>query len=233
LDLVVGSFKQYNTTNLNGFVATAINGSGDQVVAEYASRMFGGKGMVLNVTELASIYHLPSNTVSTPHIVWAGSKKGEPPSNLPLADELPADTLTNLGVTNFRGSQEVFGIKIPDRRRHVYVIGKSGVGKSTLLQNMTLDDIKEGRGVGVVDPHGDYVDYVLERIPNDRVKDVILFDPSDKEYPIGFNILDVKNPKYKVIAASGVVSVFKKIFGDSWGPRLEYWLSSAVMALLD
>src|SRR5690606_859851 len=128
LDLVVGSFKQYNTTNLNGFVATAINGSGDQVVAEYASRMFGGKGMVLNVTELASIYHLPSNTVSTPHIVWAGSKKGEPPSNLPLADELPADTLTNLGVTNFRGSQEVFGIKIPDRRRHVYVIGKSGVG---------------------------------------------------------------------------------------------------------
>ena len=233
LDLVVGSFKQYNTTNLNGFVATAMAGSGDQVVAEYASRMFGGKGMVLNVTELASIYHLPSNTVSTPHIVWAGSKKGEPPSNLPLADELPADTLTNLGVTNFRGSQEVFGIKIPDRRRHVYVIGKSGVGKSTLLQNMTLDDIKEGRGVGVVDPHGDYVDYVLERIPDDRVKDVILFDPSDKEFPIGFNILDVKNPKYKVIAASGVVSVFKKIFGDSWGPRLEYWLSSAVLALLD
>lgn len=233
LDLVVGSFKQFNTTNLNGFVASTLTGSRDEVVGLYAAREFSNVGPVLNVTELASIYHLPSKTVSTPHIVWSGSKKGEPPANLPLADELPPDQLTNMGVTNFRGSQEVFGIKIPDRRRHIYVIGKSGVGKSTLLQNMTLDDIKEGRGVGVVDPHGDYIDYVLERIPSSRLEDVILFDPSDKDFPVGFNILYVSNPKYKVIAASGVVSVFKKIFGDSWGPRLEYWLSSAVLALLD
>lgn len=233
LDLVVGSFKQFNTTNLNGFVAAPMSGPNETIVGQFAARSFADVGPVLNVGEIASIYHLPSKTVSTPHIVWAGSKKGEPPANLPLADELPADQLTNMGVTNFRGSQEIFGIKIPDRRRHIYVIGKSGVGKSTLLQNMTLDDIKEGRGVGVVDPHGDYVDYVLERIPENRVEDVILFDPSDRDFPVGFNILDVANPKYKVITASGVVSVFKKIFGDSWGPRLEYWLSSAVLALLD
>lgn len=233
LDLVVGSFKQFNTTNLNGFVASPLTSSRDQIVEMYSNREFASGGPILNVTELASIYHLPSKTVSTPHIVWAGSKKGEPPANLPLADELAPEQLTNMGVTNFRGSEEVFGIKIPDRRRHIYVIGKSGVGKSTLLQNMTLDDIKEGRGVGVVDPHGDYIDYVLERIPEKRIEDVILFDPSDRDFPVGFNILDVPNPKYKVIAASGVVSVFKKIFGDSWGPRLEYWLSSAVLALLD
>lgn len=233
LDLVVGSFKQFNTTNLNGFIASPLTASRDQIAEMYANREFASGGPILNVTELASIYHLPSKTVSTPHIVWAGSKKGEPPANLPLADELSPEQLTNMGVTNFRGSEEVFGIKIPDRRRHIYVIGKSGVGKSTLLQNMTLDDIKEGRGVGVVDPHGDYIDYVLERIPEKRIEDVILFDPSDRDFPVGFNILDVPNPKYKVIAASGVVSVFKKIFGDSWGPRLEYWLSSAVLALLD
>ncbi len=233
LDLLVGTFKQFNTTNLNGFAAKPITQPGGVLISQYASRAFNDVGVVLNVTELASIYHLPSNTVSTPHIVWAGSKKGEPPANLPLADEVPAQELTNMGTTNFRGSQEVFGIKIPDRRRHIYVIGKSGVGKSTLLQNMTLDDIKEGRGVGVVDPHGDYVDYVLERIPNERAADVILFDPSDSEFPVAFNVLEAENPKYKVVTASGVVSVFKKIFGESWGPRLEYWLSSAVLALLD
>ena len=233
LDLVVGTFKQFNTTNLNGFAAKPIDEPGGALISQYASRVFADKGAVLNVTELASIYHLPSKTVSTPHIVWAGSKKGEPPANLPLAEDVAPEDLTNMGTTNFRGSQEVFGIKISDRRRHIYVIGKSGVGKSTLLQNMTLDDIKEGRGVGVVDPHGDYVDYVLERIPEDRVKDVILFDPSDKDFPVAFNVLEAENPKYKVVTASGVVSVFKKIFGESWGPRLEYWLSSAVLALLD
>ncbi len=233
LDLVVGSFKQFNTTNLNGFTAVAEPIPGAQILQRYVQRIFPKTGFVLNVTELASIYHLPNKSVSTPHLVWAGAKKGEPPANLPLADETPAELLTNLGVTNFRGSQEKFGIKINDRRRHVYVIGKSGTGKSTLLQNMAIDDITEDRGVAVVDPHGEYVDYVLERIPDRRVEDVIVFDPSDKEFPIGFNILEVEDPRYKLVTASGVVGVFKKIFGESWGPRLEYWLASAILALLD
>lgn len=233
LDLVVGSFKQFSTTNLNGFAATPELVTDLAAVKQYASRAFPQIGYVLNVTELASIYHLPNKSVSTPHIVWAGAKKGEPPANLPLADETPPELMTNLGVTNFRGSQEKFGIKIKDRARHVYVIGKSGTGKSTLLQNMAIDDIVENRGVAVVDPHGEYVDYVLDRIPTDRIDDVIVFDPSDKDFPIGFNILEVEDPKYKLVTASGVVGVFKKIFGDSWGPRLEYWLSSAILALLD
>ncbi len=233
LDLVVGSFKQFNTTNLNGFTAVAELVPGAQILQRYIQRIFPKVGFVLNVTELASIYHLPNKSVSTPHLVWAGAKKGEPPANLPLADETAAELLTNLGVTNFRGSQEKFGIKINDRRRHVYVIGKSGTGKSTLLQNMAIDDITEDRGVAVVDPHGEYVDYVLERIPDKRVEDVIVFDPSDKDYPIGFNILEVEDPRYKLVTVSGVVGVFKKIFGESWGPRLEYWLASAILALLD
>ncbi|MDD5605719.1 MAG: type IV secretion system DNA-binding domain-containing protein [Patescibacteria group bacterium] len=234
LDSVVGSFKQFNTTNLNGFTAAPLEGTKDDLLQYYASRYFRpDRASIMNVTELASIYHLPNQSVTTPHIAWAGSKKGEPPANLPLADEVAPAELTNLGVTDFRGSQEKFGIKIKDRRRHVYVIGKSGVGKSTLLENMTLDDIREKRGVAVVDPHGEYVDYILEQIPSYRVNDVIVFNPGDREFPIGFNILEVENPKYKVVVASGVVGVFKKIFGDSWGPRLEYWLSSAILALLD
>lgn len=233
LDLVVGSFKQFNTTNLNGFTATPEPVVDAAAVQQYAARAFSQAGYTLNVSELASIYHLPNKSVSTPHILWAGAKKGEPPANLPLADETPPELLTNLGVTNFRGSKEKFGVKITDRQRHVYVIGKSGTGKSTLLQNMAIDDITENRGVAVVDPHGEYVDYVLDRIPDRRIEDVIVFDPSDKDYPIGFNILEVEDPKYKLVTASGVVGVFKKIFGDSWGPRLEYWLSSAILALLD
>ncbi len=233
LDLVVGSFKQFNTTNLNGFVSVSEPIPVAQVFQRYVQRTFPQTGFVLNVTELASIYHLPNKSVSTPHLVWAGAKKGEPPANLPLADETPPELLTNIGVTNFRGSQEKFGIKISDRRRHVYVVGKSGTGKSTLLQNMAIDDITEGRGVAVVDPHGEYVDYVLDRIPDKRIDDVIIFDPSDKDFPIGFNILEVEDPRYKLVTASGVVGVFKKIFGDSWGPRLEYWLASAILALLD
>jgi len=233
LDLVVGSFKQFNTTNLNGFAAVPVAAPAEGILRDYENRGVGGKGAILNVAELASIYHLPSKTVTTPHIVWAGSKKGEPPANLPLADEIPSEELTNLGITDFRGSTEKFGIKIKDRRRHVYIIGKSGVGKSTLLENMTLDDIRERRGVGVVDPHGEYVDYVLERIPSYRMNDVIVFDPGDRSFPIGFNVLEVDTPDQKVVTASGVVGVFKKIFGESWGPRLEYWLSSAILALLD
>ncbi len=233
LDLVIGSFKQFNTVNLNGFSAVPLETSRENILNLYEKRSFVGTGSILNVTELASIFHLPSLTVTTPHIVWAGSKKGEPPTNLPLADEIPAEELTVIGVTNFRGNKERFGIKIRDRLRHMYVIGKSGVGKSVLLENMTMDDIIERRGVGVIDPHGDYVDYILSQIPDYRVEDVVLFDPGDRNYPIAFNVLEVMDPKYKVITSSGVVSVFKKIFAESWGPRLEYWLSSAILALLD
>lgn len=233
LDLVIGSFKQFNTVNLNGFSAVPLDTSRENILNLYEKRSFVGTGPILNVTELASIFHLPSLTVTTPHIVWAGSKKGEPPANLPLADEIPAEELTVIGVTNFRGNKERFGIKIKDRLRHMYVIGKSGVGKSVLLENMTMDDIIERRGTGVIDPHGDYVDYILSQIPDYRVDDVVLFDPGDKQFPIAFNVLEVMDPRYKVITSSGVVSVFKKIFAESWGPRLEYWLSSAILALLD
>ncbi|OGB74572.1 hypothetical protein A2V68_03175 [candidate division Kazan bacterium RBG_13_50_9] len=233
LQLALGAFKQFNTNNLNSFVAGRYSNDTLDILARYRARDFGPGGLIMNVTELASIYHLPNMSVATPNIVWAGSRKGEPPANLPLMEEVPANELTVLASTNFRGGQEKFGIKLKDRHRHVYIIGKSGTGKSTLLENMTIDDIRERRGVAVIDPHGDYVDTVMQYVPNYRVNDIVLFDPGDGEYPIAFNMLEVPDPKYKVVVASGVVGIFKKIFGYSWGPRLEYWLSSAVLALLD
>ncbi|MBI4185619.1 type IV secretion system DNA-binding domain-containing protein [Candidatus Berkelbacteria bacterium] len=186
----------------------------------------------MNTEELASVYHLPASTVETPNIAWAGSKKGEPPANLPLKGKTVDDDTTFFGTTDFRNFKELFGIRKKDRRLHMYTIGKTGTGKSTLLQNMIIDDIQKGRGVGVVDPHGQLVADILERIPAHRINDVVYFNPADREFPIGFNILENVEPDLRNVVASGVVGIFKKLFAESWGPRLEYILRNAILALL-
>lgn len=142
-------------------------------------------------------------------------------------------SITVLGQTNFRGQKRSFGIYPDDRRRHVYVIGKTGVGKSTLLENMVAQDIAAGYGVCFVDPHGDTVERLLDAIPPHRINDVVYFDPSDVEYPVAFNVLEAVDPTYKYLVASGLVSSLKKIWADSWGPRLEYILRNTILGLLD
>lgn len=229
LQSVVGAFKQFNTNNMNGFVGGETT-KGAEVTSNVRRRYFD-KGYILNIEELASVYHLPNVSVETPRLTWAGSKKGEPPSNLPLGTD-DEDT-TRFAKTNFRGHYEEFGMKQIDRNLHMYAIGKTGTGKSTMLENMIIDDIRKGRGVAVVDPHGDLIKKVIDFIPKERVEDVVLFSPADKEYPIAFNILENVDPDLKNIVASGVVGIFKKIFGESWGPRLEYILRNTILALLD
>ncbi|MFH0853899.1 MAG: CxxC-x17-CxxC domain-containing protein, partial [bacterium] len=141
--------------------------------------------------------------------------------------------ITIFAETNFRNQKRRFGIKRDDRRRHMYLIGKTGMGKSTMLENMIVDDIRSGKGVAVVDPHGDLVEKVMNYIPSKRINDVINFDPSDMDYPIAFNPLETIDPRYKHLICSGLISVFKKLWADSWGPRLEYLLRNAILALLD
>lgn len=230
---VVGAFKQFNTTNLNGFTAKQMIADSRELWDKYTAREFEDKGLVLNIEELASLYHLPNITVETPNIVWTRAKKGEPPSNLPLVGVIPANEITKIGVTNFRNSEKEFGITLTDRRRHIYTIGKSGTGKSTLLENMIVDDIHEGRGVVLVDPHGDFYERVLANIPERRIDDVVLFDPADRMFPIGFNLLENVDEDLKGIIASGFVGIFEKMFSNSWGPRLEHILRNTVLALLD
>jgi hypothetical protein len=143
------------------------------------------------------------------------------------------DQLIILGQTNFRNQKRRFGIKKEDRRRHTYIIGKTGMGKSTLLLNMIVQDINHGNGVAVFDPHGDLVERILDYIPSRRINDTIYFNPADTEYPIAFNPLYNPNNIPKHLVASGIVQVFKKIWIDSWGPRLEYILRNAILALLE
>jgi len=229
---LVGAYKQFNLINMNGFQASLIHSSFGYY-ENFQKRWFVDDGYIMNIEELASIYHLPSISVETPNIVWAGSKKGEPPADLPIEDNVPEQDLTIFAQTDFRHMKHKFGIKIPDRRYHMYAIGKTGTGKSTMLENMAIDDIREGRGLAVVDPHGDLINHIMDYIPEERIKDVVLFSPADKMYPVAFNPLENVDPDLKNIVASGVVGIFKKIFGESWGPRLEYILRNTVLALLD
>ena len=137
------------------------------------------------------------------------------------------------GKVDYRNAEKVFGIKRKDRRQHMYIVGKTGTGKSALIHNFISQDIANGDGVCVVDPHGELVEGVLENIPKERAKDVVYFNPSDVDYPIGFNVLEMPDPKYKHLVASGLMAIFTKIWSNVWSARMEYILNNAVLALLD
>lgn len=135
--------------------------------------------------------------------------------------------------TTFRNEFKKFGIKTDDRRRHMYLIGKTGMGKSTILENMIVDDIRAGHGVAVVDPHGDLAEKIIEYIPSNRIHEVVYFNPSDINYPIAFNVVEQVDAHLRHLVASGLIGVFQKLWADSWGPRLEYILRNAILAILD
>lgn len=137
------------------------------------------------------------------------------------------------GRTDFRQKQQLFGIKRRDRRQHTYVIGKTGTGKSALLHNFIVQDIANGEGVCVVDPHGELVEGVIEKIPEERKNDVIYFNPADHDFHIGFNVLEIPDPRYKHLVSSGLMGIFTKIWANVWSARMEYILNNAVLALLD
>ncbi len=144
-----------------------------------------------------------------------------------------ADNITVFAQTNYRNELKRFGIKTDDRRRHMYLIGKTGMGKSTVLENMIVDDIRAGYGVAVVDPHGDLAEKIIEYIPTHRIKDVVYFNPSDINHPIAFNVVEQVDSHLSHLVASGLIGVFQKLWADSWGPRLEYILRNAILAILD
>lgn len=135
--------------------------------------------------------------------------------------------------TNFRNQECVFGIKTDDRRRHMYIIGKTGMGKTNLLENMVVQDIRNGKGICYIDPHGDTAEMLIKAIPPNRINDVIYLNPADQGFPLAFNVMEAVDPDYRHLVASGLIGVFKKIWADSWGPRLEYILRNAILALLE
>lgn len=228
---VAASFKQFTTAHLNNFVHSKPTKTGKEIYDEYVIRhMDRDEPDILNIEELASLYHLPNISVETPNIAWSRSKKLEPPMNMPKATE---DDVTVFAETDYRGSTVQFGLKRNDRARHFYLLGKTGVGKSTVFKNMFISDVLAGDGACFVDPHGDTVEDLLDYIPPNRVDDVIYFNPTDIEHPVGFNLLELKDKSQRDLIADGVVEVFKKQFGTSWGPRLQYILTNTAATALE
>ena len=220
------SFYQFNKTDANGFELQKV-GSGEAFLNDYRKRRMG-KPAIVGANELATLYHFP-NSDHVPHVVHVVAKKHEPPKDLPTHGE----DVSMFGITNYHDTFQQFGIKSEDRRRHLYVVGKSGTGKSKLLELLIQADIRSGRGIGVLDPHGDLVDNILRMVPENRIKDVILFDPSDTDFPIAFNPLEKVDEKFKMQITIGFIDIFKKLFGTNWSDRLEHVLRYTTLALLD
>ena len=228
---IAGSFRQFNQLNLNGFESVRMRQSPDQILRRYQQRLVVNP-IQMNIEELATVYHMPSKDVGTPNVLWVTSRKLEPPHNLPLEGIVPANELTIIGASNHRGFKQTFGSKTIDRRRHIYIIGKTGMGKSVLLENMINSDVKSGRGLAVVDPHGDLAESVINFVPASRTNDVVILDPSDISHPFAFNMLESGNdPDRQNLIASGLLGVFKKMYSESWGPRLEHILRNCLLAL--
>lgn len=234
IQALVGTFKQYNSTNLNGFRLSQSSFKREDI-NKYAARFFVDNGYILNIEELASVFHLPHTNVETPNIVWASTKTAEPPAKLPVLTGDPKidDNISAFGITNFRGINYQFGLLRADRGRHVYIIGQTGTGKSGLLELFALSDVYHNQGYAIIDPHGDFAVNNLRFVPAHRAEDVVYFNPADTAFPLGFNPMEVNDPNMKNNISSEIIGVLKRMFGDSWGPRLEYILRYTILALLD
>lgn len=226
---ITASLEQFSGTSLNTFIGKNEDNK-QSVLDAYKKREFDSeRSIILNTEEMASIYHFPLSHIDTPNISWIYSRKSEPPTNL------PTENCTYIGETMYRNRSVKFGIRNDndDRLRHLYVIGKSGTGKSSLFVTMLSQDIANGEGAAILDPHGETIENILDRIPDNRVEDVIYMDPSDTDFPVALNLLEIDDPSQKNLMASGLVSAIKQHFDFSWGPRLEYLLNYCVLTLLE
>ncbi len=225
---IASSYRQFSLPTSNGLEVATVR------TTSMLPTGFTRSSFLLSAEEIATLWHVPNILVKTPNMDWVISKKLEPPVNLPIegiTDD--SENLTVLGESVFQGRRLRFGIRPDDRRRHIYVIGKTGMGKSTILENMIESDIRSGKGVAVIDPHGDLIDACLKFIPKERTNDVVLFDPSDRDFPMSFNMLEVASPEQRPLITSGLMSVFMKLWPDAFSGRMEYILRNTIIALLE
>jgi hypothetical protein len=189
------------------------------------------RGVLLSASELAMLMHPARSSVGVSKLSTESFREMEPPSLLPAKEN--DSEVTRIGRVRFRGQRRQFGMRCDDLRRHLFVCGRTGTGKSTLIRSMALDAIESGKNVFVVDPHGDLVESIIDAIPRSRTNDVIYFNAADRDYPVAFNPLDCPDESQRPLVADGLVLSLKKLYGDSWGPRLEQILRNSVLALLE
>ena len=227
LDNLINSFSQYNIFEYGNTFSAEISKNQNKLINDFILRNFSDdKKYVLNTEELASIFHFPSPRLDVPNIRWLLAKRVAPPI------EIPEEGLL-LGKNIYQGVETKIKIKQDDRRRHAYIIGMTGTGKSILMANMALQDIKNGEGVCVIDPHGDLIEDILQRIPQERIEDVIVFDPSDTERPIGLNMLEAKTPEEADFAVQEMIAIWQKMFPpEMLGPVFEHNMRNNLLTLI-
>ncbi len=227
LNNIISSFLQYNMPPFNGFRIKKRNKN--KIVKDYIFRIYRwyGRKAILNTEELASLWHLPTPYLETPNIKWLQSKKAPPPINLSNEGVL-------LGRNIYRGEETPIRAGRDDRRRHMYILGRTGVGKTEIMKYMSVQDIQNGEGVCIIDPHGDFIEDILPHIPKNRAEDVILFDPADVDRPMGLNMLEVANDGQKDFAVQEMISIFYKLVTDPamLGPMFEHNMRNAMLTLM-
>ncbi|NTW22708.1 type IV secretion system DNA-binding domain-containing protein [Candidatus Falkowbacteria bacterium] len=232
---IIGAFAQYNlyeygnsfNNKINSFVKSWKH---KKFMKDYIYRRFDDKlSFLLNTEELSSLFHLPLRWTETPNILWLTAK------HAPAPTEIPNEGIV-LGRNIYRGVVRDVRIKREDRRRHTYIVGKSGVGKSVLLASMAIQDILNGEGVGVIDPHGDLIDDILKRIPPERAEDVILFSPADIERPLALNLMefDPRYPEQKSFVINEMIKIFDKLYDlkSTGGPIFEQYMRNAMLLVM-
>ncbi len=238
IDTIGAAFQSTTQSEGNQLVLKKRHIFKKQFMSQLQHRSLAGiPSFHLSLEELATLYHLPNKKLShIRNIAWGKQLLGEPPEDLPIVNrETPNEIKKDINVfakTIYKNSETIYGIKRYDRRKHMYVIGKTGTGKSTLLANMAINDLKNDEGLCVIDPHGDLVEILLNYIPSRRINDVVYFDPADKERTVKINLFEDENVAHRELIASGIVSIFHKLYSYSWGPRLEYILRNTLLTLL-
>src|SRR3989338_6148744 len=228
LENILNSFSQYNIYRYGNSFGAAVPKKAGKLISESIYRSFDEHHhLVASTEEMASFWHLPLPSTETPHINWLGARKAPPPTNMPTEGII-------LGRSVYRGEEIVVRMKRDDRRRHLYVVGKSGSGKSVFIQNLAVQDIQNGEGVCVIDPHGDFVEYVLQHIPKERVDDVIYFNPADVDRPIGLNMLEARTEEQKDFVTQEMISIFYKLVTDPSmiGPMFEQNMRNVMLTLM-
>ncbi len=228
-----GSFQQFSSPNLNSFKLEKMKKSGlKKLFFSFSFRLFERKQrLVLNSEEIASVFHFPLTNLSSPKLKWLKSKESCPPTVLPKEGVI-------LGKNIFRGEETEIRMTDDDRRRHFYIIGQTGTGKTTLAINMIKQDILAGKGVCYIDPHGKDVEELLGMIPPERAEDVIYFNPGDTERPMGLNMLeyDPNFPEQKTFLSNEMLNIFRKVFPESleaMGPMFQQYMRGAILLVMD
>jgi hypothetical protein len=228
LENILNSFAQFNIYEY-GNAFKRYSPPKDKLIKDFIFREFDEKGkMIMNTEEMTSIYHFPLGHTETPNIVWLQARKSAPPTELPNEGGL-------IGYNDFRNIYQDIYLTDDDRRRHVYIIGQTGTGKSQLQINMIIQDIQRGKGVCFIDPHGDTIDSIMQFIPKERAEDVILFDPSDTQRPMALNMMEFEMPEQKTMVINEMMNIFDKLYDlkSTGGPIFEQYMRNTMLLMME